>query len=774
MLFGFKFQVSSFKDVGTQFIASDRHSRFQTALLCISFMLCCFAVRGQIDTVQHGELQGVMIHFVPPTVQTAGNATTMSLQQIQKQQGNGSVNNLLELMPSMVTTSDAGTGLGYTYMRIRGIDQTRINTTLNGVTINDAESQGSWLVNLPDMASYIEEVMVQSGANTTPGSISYGARVDFKTREIPEDPFAEVNSAYGSFNTFHNTVSAGTGLIGKRFSALASFSDIRSDGFIDRSSARLNSVFFTAQYRFLSEKLPTKDYGTLRFNLLYGTEHTGLAWNGVPYDSLATNRTYNSCGEYFTDNGERRYYADEKDNYTQTHYQLEYEKKWYNRDFSKRHQLNAVAHLTRGIGYYQEYKDDKNPFGYGLFPADSAISTADFITQKYLENYYYGLHTQYEGSIRFKDDFMHGLAWVAGVDVDNYNGHHYGNVIWSQPGCVQDFPVDYQWYVGQGDKLQTKMFATLRYAYKGFSVRGECQYRMMDYEIGGTDDNRTDVTQSYLWNFVNPKISLHYLLDKKQKLRHSFDLSYSTANREPTRSDIIEAPAAKKPVPETVHDLEFNYMMYNKKFHFNTTFYAMFYRDQLVLTGEINDVGAAIMANVDKSYRIGIEVAAAYQPVRFFTWHINGCLSHNRILDYVNYVDDWDNGGQVEEQLGNTPIAFSPAVVLANDFTFTPLKNFDISLTTKFVSKQYLDNSGNDDRCLKPYSYTNLRLSYTFEFKKFAKELGIFFQVNNLFNAQYESNAWIYSYYYNGARYSDAGFYPQAGINFLGGVRLKF
>ena len=296
---------------------------------------------------------------------------------------------------------------------------------------------------------------------------------------------------------------------------------------------------------------------------------------------------------------------------------------------------------------------------------------------------------------------------------------------------------------------------------------------MIDYRIGGTDENSADVAQNYVWNFVNPKVSMEYRIPRK-KVNHSLTLSFSTANREPTRSDIIDAPSVKKPIPETLYDWEFSYLIKNRKFQINTTLYGMYYRDQLVLTGEINSVGAAIMANVDKSYRIGIEIAAAYQPVRFFTWHINGCLSHNRIIDYVNYVDDWNNGGQVEEQLGNTPIAFSPAAVLANDFTFTPLRNFDISLTTKFVSKQYLDNSGNDERCLKPYSYTNLRISYTFEFKKFAKELGLYFQVNNLFNAQYESNAWIYSYYYDGTRYADAGYYPQAGINFLGGVRLKF
>lgn len=744
----------------------------RTTFFIITILLS-FTVHAQTskqDSVRH--LEGITIEYTPPTVRTSANITTMSIKQIQKQQGNGSINNLLEWIPSMVTTSDAGTGIGYTYMRIRGIDQTRINVTLNGVTINDAESQGSWLVNLPDLGSYLEEVQVQSGANTAPGAISYGARIDFITREIPAKPFAEVKSAYGSFNTFHNTISAGTGLLNNRFSALAAFSDIRSDGFIDRAHSKLNSAFLTAQYKLLN-KLETKDFGTLRFNLLWGTEHTGLAWNGVPFDSLSTNRTYNSCGEYWTDSGERRYYADETDNYTQTRYQLEYEKRWGKEESSQKHQLNIAGHLTRGIGYYQEYKDDKEPSEYGLFPIAEEIETCDFVTQKYLDNYYYGVHANYNGAHRLKGKKFHEISWQGGADLDNYYGEHYGNVIWAQPNHVSDFPIDYQWYNGLGKKFQSKLFVSFRYLYDKFSLRTELQYRFLDYRISGTDDNLIDVTQDYLWNFVNPKISLHYYLSQK-KLKHSFALSFSTANREPTRSDIIEAPAHKKPIPETLYDLEFSYMMHHDRFYVNATLYGMYYKNQLVLTGEINDVGAAIMANVENSYRMGAELAVAYNPVKFFTWRINGNFSRNRILNYVNFVDNWDDGSQEEEFLGNTPISFSPNVVLANDFTFTPIKRLELSLITKFVSRQYLDNSGNETYCLKPYTYTNLRISYTFLFARFAQELELFVQANNLFNAQYESNGWIYSYYYGNSRFADAAFYPQAGINFLGGIRLRF
>lgn len=744
----------------------------RTTFFIITILLS-FTIHAQTskqDSVRH--LEGITIEYTPPTVRTSANITTMSIKQIQKQQGNGSINNLLEWIPSMVTTSDAGTGIGYTYMRIRGIDQTRINVTLNGVTINDAESQGSWLVNLPDLGSYLEEVQVQSGANTAPGAISYGARIDFITREIPAKPFAEVKSAYGSFNTFHNTISAGTGLLNNRFSALAAFSDIRSDGFIDRAHSKLNSAFLTAQYKLLN-KLETKEFGTLRFNLLWGTEHTGLAWNGVPFDSLSTNRTYNSCGEYWTDSGERRYYADETDNYTQTRYQLEYEKRWGKEESSQKHQLNIAGHLTRGIGYYQEYKDDKEPSEYGLFPIAEEIETCDFVTQKYLDNYYYGVHANYNGAHRLKGEKFHEISWQGGADLDNYYGEHYGNVIWAQPNHVSDFPVDYQWYNGLGKKFQSKLFVSFRYLYDKFSLRTELQYRFLNYRISGTDDNLIDVTQDYLWHFVNPKISLHYYLSQK-KLKHSFAFSFSTANREPTRSDIIEAPAHKKPIPETLYDLEFSYMMHHDRFYVNATLYGMYYKNQLVLTGEINDVGAAIMDNVENSYRMGAELAVAYNPVKFFIWRINGNFSRNRILNYVNFVDNWDDGSQEEEFLGNTPISFSPNVVLANDFTFTPIKRLELSLITKFVSRQYLDNSGNETYCLKPYTYTNLRISYTFLFARFAQELELFVQANNLFNAQYESNGWIYSYYYGNSRFADAAFYPQAGINFLGGIRLRF
>lgn len=743
-------------------------------LTIIHLILLCLPVAlfaQQPDTVQSGTVQEVTIEFVKPTVRTAANVTTMWMPQIRAQQGNGSVNSLLEMMPSMVVTSESGNGLGATALFIRGIDQTRINTTLNGVTINNAESQGSWLVNLPDMATYIENVSVQSGANTSVGSTSYGARVDFVTREISEKPFAEARTAYGSFNTFDNMVSAGTGLIGKRFSMLASFSDIRSDGYIDHSGVRLNSGFLTAQLDLRNFKT-NKDNGKLLFTMLFGKENSGLAWNGVPYDSLATNRTYNSCGEYYDDHGVRHYYDNSMDHYTQTFYQLEYRKTWMRNLGKKWHNLRVMPYLTRGFGYYEQYKDDKKIKKYGLVPLHEDRNRTDLVTQKYLDNYYYGLLAEYWGSWRFESEAPQGLRWVAGLDVSNYHGNHYGDIVWVQPDRVVECPAMYEWYRGTGDKLQSKVFGALTYWFKGFSVKGELQYRRVDYDIEGVNDELTPIPQQYHWNFVNPKIALHYYWERP-KVTHSFDLSFATANREPTRNDLIGAPDDRKPVPETLYDFEFSYMNYNDKYFFNTTLYGMYYRNQLVRTGELDQTGDPLMTNVDKSYRVGIELSAAYRPVHFFTWRINGGFSLNRILNYTHYIEDWENGGYVEQQIGNAPLAYSPNIVLGNDFTFVPLKDFNISLITKFVSKQYLDNSGDEAYVLKPYTYTNLRLSYTFHFNVL-KDLELFLNVNNLFNAKYETNAALYTGMIGNEKYYDAYYFPQAGINLLGGVRVRF
>ncbi len=728
------------------------------------------------DTIKR-HIDGVeVIGSLGKSMENIFSATTLTKQNIQEYIGNGSINNVFDLVPSMITTSDAGTGVGYTYMRIRGVDQTRINVTMNGIAINDAESQGSWLVNLPDLGNNIGNLNVQRGVgNSGNGSSAFGASMNFATLQASSKPFLELSSGAGSFYTFRNTISTGTGTtLNDRVSAMISYSNILSKGFINYSDARLNSLFFTTELQ-LNKKNSEKKYkNSLVFNLFYGDEKTGLAWNGIPSSMLATDRRYNSCGEYYDENGVAQHYDNETDNYTQTHYQL-----FYKLINSKNgYYLNIGTHLTRGLGYYEQYKEDKKFEAYGLpnlIVGEETIKRSDFITQKWLNNYYYGINVSTGKSMKINPS--KSLKWNVNGSVNQYDGKHYGNIIWGQySGTV---PENYEWYFGTGKKLQGNMAANVAYQYKKWTFFGEMQYRMIQYNIGGTDDDMLDITQDYFWQFVNPKASISYNWGKNSANSsndQTIYFSFAMANREPTRSDIVDAPETLKPTPETLYDFELGYLLDMKKARFNINSYLMYYDNQLVLTGQINDVGAAIMSNVDQSYRAGVELVFQYQPVKYFGWKVNTTLSQNKIIDYVQYVETYDENWEflsmTEQHLGNTDISFSPNFVFGNEFIFTPLKNFNIGFVTKIIGKQYIDNSSDENHILKPYTISNLNLSYQFpNYKKLKASL--FFSINNIFNAQYESNAWLWKAYIGGVEEYSDGYYPQAGINFFGGFRIR-
>lgn len=719
-------------------------------------------------------LPSFKVSTAAPNGEHSFSVSTVNLETIKENIGNGSVNNMFDRLPSMVTTSDAGTGLGYSYLRIRGIDHTRINVTVNGIALNDAESQGTWFVDIPDFGTKVQSLEVQRGAGTSNnGASAFGATMNFTTLLPSATPFAEVSSAAGSFYTFRNSVSVGTGLIKKRFSAEASYSNILTRGYIDNSGAKLHSIFFTANYFLLNEK-KNKDYGRLQFNLIYGSELTDVSWNGVPHELLETNRTYNSCGEYYDADGNRQYYDNTIDNYKQTHYQLHY---FLDKNVNERHEisLKTSLHLTRGFGYYEEYKDDYTFETYGLQPflSDTAgpITTSDFITQMYMDNYFYG------GTVNFSHTIDKKFTWMLGGAVNRYDGKHYSTIIWSQ---YTDIPHDWHWHDATGDKRQYNIYGKFIANLNGKNTTtrpstilyADLQYRCIDYRIGGINDLLNDVTQSYVWHFINPKAGVEYSWNA-HNLNHQLYFTFSVANREPTRSDLTNANANQKPKPETLYDFELGYLLKHDKAQFSADAYFMYYHDQLVLTGEINNVGTAIMTNVGKSFRTGIELSAGYQPLRWLRWQINGTFSLNKILGYTEYVDDWDTGEQRVNALGTTDISFSPSIIANNEFVFTPVRNFDISFVTKFVSRQYIDNSSRKEYSIDPYCVNNLQLSYKIE-TKVIHEIGLFFQVNNIFNAKYESNAWLYRYYYMGEECSMDGYFPQAGINFLGGIRLKW
>ena len=721
------------------------------------------------DTLRHHKLMSVeVLEKAPESLERTFSATTITRTDVQNNVGNGSVNNLFELIPSMVTTSDAGTGLGYTYMRLRGIDQTRINFTFNGIALNDAESQGTWLVNLPDLGAVVHSLNVQRGVGmSNNGAAAFGASMDVSTLTPAYNPFVELTSAAGSFNTFRNSVTASTGIIKDVVAATVSYSNIMSNGYINYAKANLNSLFFTTDI-FLPKK-QKENISKLRVNIFYGNEKTGLAWNGVPSDSLNTNRRYNSCGLYVDGNNKLQHYDNETDNYQQTHYQLFYDYK----NAEQRFEMNIGAHLTRGIGYYEQYKQSRKISAYGLTHLEIDTSRTDFITRKYLDNYFYGM--VFNATKEFEIKSEHVLFLSTRAAINHYDGKHYGTIIWGKH--LNNIAPDYEWYRGTGNKWQGNVVASLGYTYKGFFAYIDFQYRYINYKIKGIDDKLQDITQNYVWdNFLNPKAAVSYSW-KKRRIEHTAYFSFAVANREPTRSDLINAPFGKTPEPETLYDFELGYTLNMNKLRFNANGYYMLYHNQLVLTGQINNTGAAIMTNVENSYRTGLELVASYQPVKFFQWKIAGTFSLNKIRNYEHFIEKydkyWGELGFDTTFMKSATISFSPAIVASNIFQFNPFKNFSINLATQFVSKQYIDNSQDDRHILKPYSVTNLNLRY--EIPKLNKlNLTLFFSINNIFNTMYESNAWIYRAQVGDDPYYEDGYFPQAGINFLGGVRVRF
>ncbi|MCL2247600.1 MAG: TonB-dependent receptor [Lentimicrobiaceae bacterium] len=747
---------------------TSRASRLFSILLC-SFLPSAFSQTIPPDTVFTRTLMSVeVLEKAPESLEKTFSATTITRTDIQNNIGNGSINNLFELIPSMITTSDAGTGLGYTYMQLRGTNQTRINVTFNGVALNDAESQGTWLVNLPNLGSVIHSLNVQRGVGMSDnGAAAFGGSMNISTLVPTYKPFVELTTAAGSFNTFKNTITASTGMIKDVVATTVSYSNILSNGYINNAKANLNSLFFSTDI-FLPKK-QRKNFSKLKMNVFYGNEKTGLAWNGVPSYLLETNRKYNSCGLY---NDDTQHYDNETDNYQQIHYQLFYDYK----NSKKRFEMNIGAHLTRGIGYYEQYKENKKFSAYGLpifIFGNDTVKKTDFITRKYLDNYFYGIVFSATKEFEIKEE--HVLFLSARAALNHYTGKHYGTIIWGK--YLDNLTPNYEWYRGAGNKWQGNVVASLGYIYKGLFAYIDFQYRYINYKISGTDDDLRDIEQEYVWDkFLNPKAAVSYTW-QKHDIEHTAYFSFAVANREPTRSDLIDAKFGIIPTHETLYDFELGYTLNMNKFRFNANGYYMLYDNQLVLTGQINDVGAAIMTNVKDSYRLGIELVASYQPVKFFQWKISGTFSLNKILDFEHFVEkydeDWEPDGFTTTLMKSTTISFSPAIVASNLFQFYPFKNFGVNLVTQFVSKRYIDNSQDERHILKPYCVNNLNLSYEIpKLKKVA--LSLFFSVNNIFNAKYESNAWVWRAVVGQEDYFEDGYFPQAGINFLGGVKVRF
>ncbi len=649
---------------------------------------------------------------------------------------------LLDQTPSVVVNADAGNGVGYTGIRIRGTDATRINVTLNGIPYNDAESQGTFFVDLPDFSSSAGSIQVQRGVGTSSnGAGAFGASLNFSTNEVIRDAYVESNNSVGSFNTWKNNIRAGTGLV-KGFTADLRLSRISSDGYIDRASSGLRSIYFSTAY--------IREKSSIRFNIFSGHEKTYQAWYGVSQADLdAGNRRVNYAGTEKP--GEP--YDNETDNYTQTHYQL-----FYNRDLGKRFTFSTALFLSSGRGYYEQYKAGEDFAKYGLpYPVHGSDTsfTTDFIRRLWLDNDFYGDIF----SLQYRDNRTQATL---GGGITRYNGNHFGELVWAGTGLS----APHRWYdldARKNDfniyvKEQTRFAASWYYFY-------DLQYRHIRYTINGFRDNPGLLVKNQ-YDFFNPKLGLTY-----KKNNWKAYLSYSVANKEPNRDD-FEAGAGQQPKAERLHDIEAGLEQSKKKYNWAATLFYMRYKDQLVLTGRINDVGAYTRTNIPVSYRAGIELQGGISFSEKLNAAANLAWSRNRVKDFSEYIDDYDNGGQKMNKYSSADIAYSPAWVGGAQLNYLPFKNFECSAISKFVDKQYLDNTQNQNRVLHSFFVQDLRAAYTMKGKTI-KECNLIARVNNIFGKKYEPNGYTYSYIYGGATTTENYYFPMAGVNFLLGINFR-
>ena len=694
--------------------------------------------------------------------------TTLEKSEIEKNNMGQDIPYLLSLTPSFVATSDAGTGVGYTNFRIRGTDMNRINVTVNGIPMNDAESHGTWWVDIPDLASSTDNIQVQRGVGTsTNGAAAFGATINLQTLTINKDASAGYSTSAGSFGTFKNTVGVSSGLIKGKFTFDARLSKVSSDGFIDRAASDLKSFFVSGGY-FTGNTI-------LKAIVFSGLENTYQAWNGVPSVRLNNDMTgmqrYADHGLYsqkqvdeMVASNNRTYnlytYPNQVDHYQQDHYQV-----LFSHQFNPSISLNASGFYTKGKGYYEEYKEDQKLADYLITPlvvGGVAVTNSDLIRRKWLDNDFYGMTF----SINRKQE-TNEFTFGGGYSV--YDGNHFGKVIWARNAGNSE--INHQWYRGTGLKKDLNLFAKYNYELvENLNLFVDLQYRKIDYTIGGIDDDLRDLKQAHQFEFFNPKVGIYYQLSDKQNLYANF----ARANREPNRDNYVDAdPKGKQPTFETLNDFELGYKFSATRLTFGANAYFMSYQNQLILTGEINDVGAPIMTNVDNSYRAGLELMAGLKLTEKLKLDVNMTFSKNKIKNFTDYVDDWDNGGQIANKLGTTDLAFSPDVIANSQLSWMAAKGLNVSLQSYSVSKQYIDNTSSNERKLNGYFLNNLKFTYRVQ-QKFAQEFNLHLMVNNLFDTKYENNAWVYSYMLGGERFAMDGYFPQAGINFMAGLDIKF
>lgn len=698
-------------------------------------------------------------------VKTPVAYTNVSKKDLAKSNDGRDIPSLLEMTPSIVTTGDAGAGIGYSSLRVRGTDASRINITANGVPINDSESHNVYWVNMPDLASSLNDIQIQRGAGTsTNGAGAFGASINMLTDFPSSERSALVAASYGSYNTNRETVKVSSGLFGYHWSVDARISHIGSDGYIDRAFSQLWSYMGQLAYR--------SDNTTLRLLAFGGKERTYMAWDYASKEDMEKyGRRYNPCGEYTASDGKTAYYKDQCDNFTQHHVQL-----LLNQYIGRYVTLNATLHYTKGDGYYDQYKTNRTLEEYGLAPYYDAegnkIKKSDLIRLKFNDNDFGGGMV----NVRYQKD---ALSIVGGGAFNWFRGNHFGQIKWVRNFIGAIDPLQ-EYYRNTGRKFDSNVFIRGDYEFgAGFSAYADLQYRHIDYSIRGVSDNYDWNTEGMAlldverhWNFFNPKVGLTWNRDG-----HRAYASWSVAHKEPTRDNFTDSDPNMYPEAERMFDYELGYSYSSSLFSVGANLYYMDYKNQLVVTGQLSDTGNAVSVNVPDSYRMGIELQGVLKPCRWFDWAINATLSRNRIKNFTEYIyeDEWTN--PISFDLGDTPIAFSPDFILHNAFNFN-VAGFDASLMSRYVSSQYMNNARSEEAKLDAYFVSDLALGYTFKKLKGVKELRLGFTIYNLFNEKYCNNGYAGAGYYmedgKPVIYRYAGFAAQATTNVLGTVTMNF
>lgn len=710
------------------------------------------------------------------------NSTPMSFseityEQIQAQNLGQDIPYLLKRTPSVITTSDAGAGIGYTGIRIRGVDPARINVTINGIPINDAESHGVWWVNMPDLASSIQSIQVQRGVGTsTNGAAAFGASINIETTTLNSTPYATVTTALGSYNTQKINTRFGTGIMKNGWSFDVRLSKIRSDGYIDRAFSKLDSWFINSTWH--SKK------HLLKITSFSGKEKTYQAWYGTPKAVLFGNQSdrqsyinRNYLDQQDADNllnSGRTYnfytYDNETDNYRQSHYQLHYSYK-----LSENTTLNSSLHYTNGIGYYETYRKDDKLLNYNINPVtigNELIERSDLIRRKWLDNDFYGII--FSSLTKVSDN----LSITSGLSANRYDGSHFGTVIWSR--IAGDSEIGNRYYDNDAVKDDYSGFLKTSYSFNTqFLLYADIQIRSIHYRFEGIDrdsqNNLQPVNDSDNLLFINPKAGVTYTIS----VRHKAFASISIGNKEPTRVEYVESIRGESPVSERLIDYEIGYEYESQRWFAAVNGYFMNYKDQLVITGQINDVGAYVRQNVDKSYRVGLEIQTGFNLTNWLNWSSTATLSKNRIKNFTQYYDNYDldyvNGRaqQSSETYKKTDIALSPEFIFQSIFSLNVF-GYTGELEQNYISEQYLDNTSNKERSIPSYFVTNFTISREWQIQKLFQKVKMSFQVNNLFNELYASNGYTFSYIYGDELTTENFYYPQAERHFLINMKIGF